>query len=265
MSDNNKVLNGLDFSVFGLPGIYKPDLDGVVYSEESETEIATVPINADTFGGKLPTEFAPAGYGLGVESKLLTSADDLNNIKANGWYMWYTNNAPANFPAEYAWREFQACRVWTFNGGVCMQEIVDMGSNPHVAGVRVQRTIYGTEYIGEWEVENPPMFVGVAYRTTERYNGKAVYYANINFGALPNNSRKTCYANILDGANFQIVGGLTAKLSSGVLVNGVGYDANNHVSGAHIMVTSFGGAIAINTDYDASSVTAEVFYKFTID
>ena len=112
---------------------------------------------------------------------------------------------------------------------------------------------------------NPQMIVGKAYRTTERWNGKAVYATLLDFGALPNNSRKTVYANILESANFKIVGGVTALLSSGVFVNGVGYDSNEHASGAHIMITSAGGAIAINTDYNASGVTATVFYKFTID
>jgi hypothetical protein len=127
---------------------------------------------------------APAGYGLGVESKLLTSADDLNNIKANGWYRWYMDNAPANAPVEYAWREFQACRVWTLDGGVCLQEIVDMGGNPAVAGVKIQRVMFG-DIAHPWECENPPMFVGVEYRTTERYNGKSVWTVNANLGTCP--------------------------------------------------------------------------------
>lgn len=132
---------------------------------------------------------APAGYGLGVYSQLLTSADDLNNIKANGWYRWYMNDAPANAPTEYAWSAFQVCRVWTLDGGVCLQEVVDLGYDTRFAGVRVQRTVYGSEIIGSWELENPPLIVGAEYRTTERRNGNPVYTKLVNFGALPSNGQ----------------------------------------------------------------------------
>lgn len=38
----------------------------------------------------------------------------------------------------------------------------------------VFRNLLGGEW-GEWEFSNPPMYSGVEYRTTERWNGKAVY------------------------------------------------------------------------------------------
>lgn len=42
-----------------------------------------------------------------------------------------------------------------------------------------------------WEWVNPPMALGVEYRTTERYMGKPVYAQLVRFGALPNSSRKS--------------------------------------------------------------------------
>ena len=36
-----------------------------------------------------------------------------------------------------------------------------------------------------WEWVNPPMFIGVEYRTTERYIGKPVYTMVVSCGALP--------------------------------------------------------------------------------
>ena len=41
-----------------------------------------------------------------------------------------------------------------------------------------------------WEYVNPPMRLGVEYRTTERYQGKPVYTKIFSFGALPNNTTK---------------------------------------------------------------------------
>lgn len=42
-----------------------------------------------------------------------------------------------------------------------------------------------------WEYLNPPMKLGVEYRTTERYLGKPVYVQAVNFGTLPNANTKS--------------------------------------------------------------------------
>lgn len=44
---------------------------------------------------------------------------------------------------------------------------------------------------GEWEWVNPPMHLGEEYRTTERWQGKAVYTKLVDIGRLPNNTLKT--------------------------------------------------------------------------
>ena len=53
--------------------------------------------------------------------------------------------------------------------------------------------IHRIKYDGEWqpwEWVNPPMMAGVEYRTTERWNGKAVYTKLIDFGAFNGNTPK---------------------------------------------------------------------------
>lgn len=51
------------------------------------------------------------------------------------------------------------------------------------------------------EVEwlNPPMMIGTEYRTTERYNGKAVYIKNVAVGLLPNATTKILDGVVTDG------------------------------------------------------------------
>lgn len=44
---------------------------------------------------------------------------------------------------------------------------------------------------GPWEWVNPPMELGVEYRTTERYLHKPVYVKVVDCGMLPNNTSKT--------------------------------------------------------------------------
>ena len=43
----------------------------------------------------------------------------------------------------------------------------------------------------EWEYVNPPMILGVEYRTTERFMGKPVYVKLVDFGAGANNTEKS--------------------------------------------------------------------------
>lgn len=56
---------------------------------------------------------------------------------------------------------------------------------------------------GEWEWKNPPMRVGVEYRTTERRVGKPVYTKLIEIGQLPNNSTKTVSTGVAASRIFR--------------------------------------------------------------
>lgn len=49
---------------------------------------------------------------------------------------------------------------------------------------------------GAWEWVNPPMFLGVEYRTTERYLGKPVYCQVIDCGIITANTQKIVVKSI---------------------------------------------------------------------
>jgi hypothetical protein len=53
---------------------------------------------------------------------------------------------------------------------------------------------------------NPPMAVGVEYRTTERYQGKSVYTKLVDFGNLPTNSTKWVDHNVKATAFMRLEG-----------------------------------------------------------
>ena len=116
---------------------------------------------------------APDGFGLGGDAKVLTSADDVNTIGASGWYCWVNNNVPIN---AIGVTSLTIMRVDAYSSGVKVQTLygatdgVEFIMQPIVA----RRMIYGSK-IGAWEYVNPPMQLGVEYRTTERYLGKPVY------------------------------------------------------------------------------------------
>lgn len=121
---------------------------------------------------------APAGFGLGGNAKLLTAEDDLNNIWENGWYHW-NSSAPKNAPV-----------LTGSNAGYGYMR-VDNGSNIYGtqtvwskytsgAGLKVERQ-RRTNAIDEWSWLNPPMQLGVEYRTTERSEGKPVYANRLSY------------------------------------------------------------------------------------
>ena len=131
---------------------------------------------------KLNSKFAPAGYGLGeAGGKKLTSADNINNIFSNGFYSWY-DSAPVNAPSPY-----MVMVVYSSYFGNIVQEFyrLDMGKYSKCC------RYYDNGTWEELEWVNPPMTLGVEYRTTERWNGKAVYTALIDCGAGPNGTFKS--------------------------------------------------------------------------
>lgn len=105
--------------------------------------------------------------------KKLTSSDDLNKIVKSGFYMWFSNDAPANAPTEGVNMNYM--RVW--NGhetSNCCQEIVAMSVGGSNTNCMLRRNINSSN-ASPWEWVNPPMRLNVEYRTTERYEDEAVY------------------------------------------------------------------------------------------
>lgn len=101
-----------------------------------------------------------------------------------------------------------------------------------------------------WEYVNPPMQLGVEYRTTERYDSKPVYAKAVNFGALPANSSKSVAHGISDMARcFEVVGSYGVQnLVGEAAVTTIGANTEN---------------IMIATDRNLSAETAIVLMKYT--
>lgn len=108
-------------------------------------------------------KYAPAGFGLGGQSTLLSQTDDLNNVTKNGWYSWQTSS-PANAPTAWG-NMIVTSQTGHYEQTVCLFE---------PRGCAIHRTCAGDVW-SAWEWVNPPMITGIEYRTTERYQGAAVY------------------------------------------------------------------------------------------
>ena len=188
VSTNTAMLAQPDTETYYVDGrpvklIYDPKYAGkgswVVVGRQRQTGsdlYGSVPIEKGGTGADNATEArenlgaAPAGYGLGEFAPFIT---DANEAILPGFYR-FDGTTCANAPSE-----------WQFPYGTI---IVSRGSSYIeqlflAREINAKRTRSGETW-GEWEYLNPPMNVGVEYRTIERWNGKPVYTKLVDLGAL---------------------------------------------------------------------------------
>ena len=139
---------------------------------------------------------APAGYGLGTTPKLIT---DWNDAKVCGWFR--SQVGAANAPTSTV-----ECFGRVDNAGspeAFVQEVLGLANaNKYYHWIRLVYT--GTGNGTPWEWVNPPMEVGVEYRTTERFLGRPVYYKIVDCGQIADNKQvEHGIANMRDCISFQ--------------------------------------------------------------
>lgn len=120
---------------------------------------------------------APDGYGLG---KTATWTENLNTATKCGFYNWTEGAQGA--PLRYG-------SVLVINRDAPQgSRIIQIGFEPRMetTGAILIRYRMNSDWT-EWEWVNPPMNLGVEYRTTERHNGKVVYVTRLIVGELLNN------------------------------------------------------------------------------
>lgn len=111
----------------------------------------------------------------------------------------------------------------------------------------------GETLVAVMEYQNPPMLLGVEYKTAERYLGKPVYAQIVNFGTLPNGSTKRLNHNI-------------QNISSVIAVYGQSQDQALTVgafSGGITAINADNTQIIITTSQNISAYGAYVAVKYT--
>lgn len=129
---------------------------------------------------------APSGYGLG-ENKTTgpmmstVTADTLDTTYNNGWYFANGVNIAG----------FTQAVVRVDSSGRTIFQTAFVAISDHILRRCLADTI-GTapnNSFGPWEWVNPPMQLGVEYRTTERYLGKPVYVKVVDCGLLSDDKK----------------------------------------------------------------------------
>ena len=126
---------------------------------------------------------APSGFGLGTAVANAPTVNDFDSILKTGWYIGvpvipgflFGNTTLMHVAASNAYAT-QLAFVYLMASGYPTNTMLIRSKE---AGVWKP-----------WEWINPPMKLGVEYRTTERHNGKPVYTKLVDCGAMPNNTEK---------------------------------------------------------------------------
>lgn len=198
-------------------------------------ELSTLEINGVSYDLRDPTK-APAGYGYGETLKVIDNSSE--------------TDFEASLDAELATMANKQSKQIAF---ACMGGIKDGATffgtlTKNVSGVAFLSgaTANGSQVLkrlegGVWipfEWINPPMSLGVEYRTTERWQGKAVYTMLVNCKAFPASGTKHFgiygkgITRILRAVGTGETGTFTTPyygIDSIVMVSGTVYDGEAYV------------------------------------
>lgn len=209
-------------------------------------------------GGVIDTALAgkaPSGYGIGEENAARENDTDLDTLKKGGTYYLGTGctNTPPNTDSSWS-------TLHVIPGRACTQIFIP-ANDANRAGTFSSwiARIYNdkTAAWGEWEWVNPPMALGVEYRTTERYRGKPVYAKCVNFGTLPNSGRKQ--AAYTESSGYHVIS-ITGNAESST-------NSFPIPSSTVCVVKAYANSstVFLETEDDLSAFTAYVIVKYTKD
>lgn len=191
---------------------------------------------------------APGGFGLGTYGPYV---NDLNEAVESGFYTvaGTYQNGPADTGAG-----FSPLLVLSGSEGNRIAQIY-YGNNASFMGCIATRYYNnGKQAWSPWEWINPPMQLGVEYRTAERYNGKLVYAKAINFGQAPN----ATYKDVSHGIeNFSQLVSYTGMMGGANLIETPALDSIQ-INASNIRITT-------NSDVSASYVYLVLRYTKTTD
>lgn len=227
---------------------------GMAYGLDATLSVSGRAADAGAVGTALAGK-APAGYGLGG-SAVSFNVININDMKSNGWF--YTSTAYGyyigNTPLYYINLRVDS---WIDCAGyACATQTIFMET------IQVKRTF--RDNWGEWEWVNPPMIPGVEYRTTERWNGKAVYVQMLNFGALPNSTAKVMDVSVSGATMVQCIdlGGIFGNASGTTTGALLGL---KELTGHSFENSAYGFTLGLITNGDVSAVNAYPVVKYTKD
>lgn len=200
---------------------------------------------------------APAGFGLGVfdQSKPITK-EELNSPKGNGWHFLYAPYSEWSDVFPGGGTIWGAVRIEGLNSARCRETIFDWYS-----GYNVTRTNSGGTW-QPWEWQNPPMTVGVEYRTTERHMGKPVYAKLVDCGLSASGAMKEIPIN---AENLEALVRVEGRIGTSTLPFLGAPSSFNHSWNAWISTSGTNITIWSGSNMENVQCYATVYYTKTTD
>lgn len=187
---------------------------------------------------------APSGYGLGTTAAKAPTVNDLDSIVQTGWYVGVPVMPGFSFGNTAVMHVAMSLNYAT---QIAFLYSATSATPKNSLLVRAKEGgVWGT-----WEWVNPPVQLGIEYRTTERYNGNPVYAQLVNFGALPNSGGSVVAHNI-NNVSTVIYGNLCTQ-------DGIILITFPNITQFTISRTS----ITVRTNSDLSSNLCTVLMKYT--
>lgn len=200
---------------------------------------------------------APSGFGLG-EERAHEVISDCNNAKLSGLYIM--SSTTANSPPLIPNGQYSLLRVSARTSTEILQEVFCCGISGQYDFSAV-RSYGNTGSWSPWEYINPPMQLGVEYRTTERYLGKPVYVKAVSCGSCPASGYKdVVYGNTGIVLPIRCEGTWSYSSRSTIPFESTDED--------QLHIGALGGTIRVKTggkDFSESTCTATVYYTKVTD
>lgn len=195
---------------------------------------------------------APSGFGWGEElPRLVSTAAEVDAITANS-IVRYANDLTNLVDGDVSsYTRYAIVVTYTVNETDKAQDVYCFGGGVH-GDVMLHRGRFGNTWL-PWEWVNPPLLLGVEYRTTERYLGKPVYVKAVNLGVLPNN------------AEASVTFGNAATLAFAVTAHALIGDSTSYTLPVldQAIVWAGGATVYIKTTTDYSAWTGVATVKYT--
>lgn len=191
---------------------------------------------------------SPGGFGLGdFQGVALESSVEggLNTAVKCGWYYFGGDGSIANAPSLSG----GGYGTLLVSSRASSSTVVQMCFFETVSTIAIRRRV-DSEW-QPWEYLNPPMQLGVEYRTTERYLGKPVYVKVVDCGNLPASGLKNIAHGIANCKPIHIYG----EMSNG---NTLPYAVETNY-----YISADGGYIQIYVTGDLSDQTVKATIKYT--
>ena len=239
--DEAKEISGGDYATSGELYAVEQTVETVKQAVDAHESDTNNPhgVTAEQVGA------APAGFGLGEKVNHILDLNDTTLM--TGFYTLggpETVNTPPLLPGS------NSAVVYVQRRNNTIYQALRHGS---YFAYRVHSASTGW---GEWEYENPPMQLGVEYRTTERYLGKPVYAKLVDCGYGPNSTSKSILHNFADY-------GMTVSAFGTVVSNGGKWEVHDVSSSTIRSIGATKEAVFLFSSTDQTSNQVYVLLKYT--